>query len=193
MRLILLALILSIPYLSHAASKEASVAIDVLLANNIIGRDSGNEVTREYLSSCLKNPSQSRYIIECDDVLFKHNISFFMLADNDLPVIVITEDGASVENRWVYEVRDNEYIDIKSKVWPNITNKMISELLMQQTGDKKYTESYVLSVAHSSYRVSHTSVDALIVNSGIPDKSWGIKLGKIKWNGHDFKFIPKHS
>jgi len=193
MRLSLLTLILLIPILSHATGKQANDPIDVLLENNIIRRDSGQEITREYLAGCLKTSSQSRYIIECDDVNFKYYISCFIRSENNLPIVLITEDGASVENRWVYEVRGNEYIDIKNKIWPNITGKMVSDLLIQQTGDDEYTERYVLSVAHSSYRVSHSSTDVLIVYSGIPDKSWKTKLGELKWDGHEFKFFPEHS
>ena len=193
MKLIVTTLLILFSSLVKAANMPPDDILDVIIKKNIIGGDSGPEFTKGFLAGCIKKQSPTRYKLECDAVLFTHYISYFEHVDDKSTIILITEDGASVENRWVFQFQGGEYIDIKNKVWPNITLKMISNLLVQQTGDKKYTESYVLSVAHSSYRVSHTATDALIVNSGIPDKSWGTRLGEIKWNGHKFKFVPKNS
>ena len=179
--------------LVQAASLPINDIIEVLLEKNIIVRDSGQEVTKDFLYGCIKQQNPARYKLECDDVLFTHYISSFQRSDDNSMIILITQDGASVENRWVFAIRVSEYIDIKNQVWPNITDAMISNLLIQQTGNKKYTSNYVRSVAHSSYRVLHTRSNVLIVRSGIPDESYGTELGVIEWDGRKFNFVPKRS
>ena len=175
-----------------AQSSVPKDVVEVLFEKNIIGRDSGKEVTKEFLSSCIKSQNTNRYKIECDDVLFVHFISFFETNDKT-KIILITEDGASVENRWVFRIQENKYIDIKNKTWPNITDAELSKLLIQQTGNKKYTPAFVSSVAHSSYRVLHTERNILKVHSGIPDDTYGTELGVIKWDGNQFIFKPNGS
>ncbi len=169
---------------------DASSVIEILLSQDIIHRDSGLEVTSQFLSDCLKSTSRSRYQLDCEDVLFIHYISFFESESDSPPIVLITQDGFSVENRWVFEIRENEYINVKDKIWPNITHKMVGDLLIQVTGESKYTEEFVLAVAHSHYRVTHTPNDVLIVSSGIPDENQMTKVGEIKWTGRDFMFGP---
>jgi hypothetical protein len=175
-----------------AGEHKSEDVIGLLLKENIIVRDSGDEVTKEFLLSCLSSKNPSQFEIKCDDVLFTHHVSYFENRKGS-NIALITEDGASVENRWVFEVQGDNYVDIKDKVWPNITDKIISNLLMTQTGDKKYTAEYVTSVAHSNYRLSYTKSNSLVVHSGIPDNSFGIELGTIEWNGNQFEFLPKGS
>ncbi len=175
-----------------AQSLEPKDVVEVLFEKNIIGRDSGKEVTKEFLSSCIKSQNLNRYKLECDDVLFVHFISFFE-TDDKIRIILITEDGASVENRWVFRVQGNKYVDVKITTWPEITDSEISKLLIQQTNNKKYSPSFVSSVAHSSYRVQHAVSNLLKVLSGIPDETYGTELGVIKWNGNKFIFTPKGS
>ncbi|MDH5612122.1 MAG: hypothetical protein OEY66_06660 [Gammaproteobacteria bacterium] len=177
--------------LAQAENLLLNDVTEVLIKNNIIFRDSGENATKEFLSSCIQSQSPTRHILECDDVLFAHYISYFEYVDDKSTIILITEDGASVENRWVFQVRGGKYIDIKDKVWPNITGTVIGQLLIQETGNAKYTSSYVSSVAHSSYRVLHTMSNILKVQSGIPDESFGIELGVIEWDGNKFNFVPK--
>jgi hypothetical protein len=193
MRIISTVFLLMISFLSQAESTQASDVSNVLLKQNIVFRDSGKGVTEIFLKGCLARESQKYYVLSCDDILFKYHISFFERNSDKSVLILITEDGASVENRWVFQVKDGEYVDIKSKVWPNISKETISQLLVQQTGNIKYTTTYVSSVAHSSYRVSYTSTKSLIVGSGIPDQSYGVELGGIEWDGNKFNFVPKKS
>lgn len=170
---------------ASVSADEALTAIEVLFTNRIIHRDSGTATTKEYLSHCLENTSASRFVLDCDDVLYTHYISFFY---GDQNVIVITVAGSSVESRYVFEARNTEYTDVTKSSWPKISANVISRLLAQNTGDDKYTENYVLAAAHSNYRVLHRSTDTLIVVSGIPDQSFGMKLGVFRWNGHAFIF-----
>ena len=78
-------------------------------------------------------------------------------------------------------------------MWPVITDEAISKLLLQQTGNTKYTANYVTDVAYSSYRVQHSSTNYLQLFSGIPDESYGTKLGIIEWAGDKFNFKPSGS
>ena len=191
-RNILIALTLAL-LLSCQQKNQSIDPLEPLLKNNIISRDSGKKVTKEFLSSCLRSQSKFLYTIACDDVLFKHHISFYTRNQDGLPVTLIIEDGASVENRWVFMLQAGEYKDIEHNTWPNISEKTIAELLVEKTGNAKYTEEYVSSVAHSSYRVTHAATEVLDVYSGIPDDSWKTKLGQILWNGKEFEFVPDRS
>lgn len=189
MKSIIFILTLFFPVLSYAVETRSHNVIDVFLQNNIINRDSGSDVTREFLEHCLRRGMQSDYILECDDVLFPYYISFFEHDDKNSYIIFITQHGASLENRWVFEIQDAQYIDITEKAWPILTEKMISDLMILKTGNEQYSERYLFSSAHSIYRLLHTHSNTLIVYSGIPDESYGTELGYIEWNGHEFNFF----
>ncbi len=169
--------------------------IDLIVHKEIIARDSGQQVSRGFLQSCIKQVDIARYIIECDDVLFVHHISLFERSDIKSTIVLITEDGASVENRWIFENKKGKYVDVKEDLWPEITDQMVSDQLVRVTGDKRYTAEYVNRVAHSPYRTQHSSANTLIIRSGIPDKSNGVKLGEVEWTGTRFIFkssMPKN-
>ena len=189
MKLIFLVIFLSTPNLGYAAESRSEIAIDLLYSTKIIGRDSGEEVTRDFISSCIKTASSSHLILQCDDVLFTHYISFF--ERNDISeIVLITQDGASVENRWVFAEHDGKYKDITGYAWPEISRATVADLLRKVTGSEKYSAEYVVSVAHSSYRVQYAPAGLIKVTSGIPDKSWGVKIGEIRWTGEKFQFVP---
>lgn len=175
----------------HADNADLENVLDIIIKENIIGTDSGREVTEEFLTRCTEPENPSHFIIKCDDVLFNHYISLYAHRDKKSKVVLISEDGASVENRYIFQFEGKKYSDIKRNVWPVISDKEIGQLLAQDTDDRKYTEKYVRSVAHSSYRLKYTSSNKIEVLSGIPDKTYGTKLGEIKWDGKKFDFLPK--
>ncbi|MCE8023288.1 hypothetical protein [Billgrantia aerodenitrificans] len=189
-RVFFAAMLISPSILSHAATVQSADALDLLLKSNIVNRDSGEEVTRRFLSECLSKEGPARYRLECDDVLFVYHISYFDNISGQSEVALITEDGVSVENRWVFEVGDGVYVDVTEKIWPTITENMIGKLLVQETGDSSYTAEYIRGVAHSSYRISYGADTAIMVGSGIPDVSYGVELGRIVWDGREFVFLP---
>jgi len=193
MRKIYIGLLSIFACICQEVSAQPDEILKLLLEKQIIYRDSGQVVTREFLMSCLEAKSHIQYRLKCEDVLFTHHISYFTPTTNNSKIVLITQDGASVENRWVFEVKGNEYTDIKKHVWPVITSKTIGELLMAKTNNQKYTDHYIRRVAHSSYRVVHTMSSHLVVKSGIPDKSEGMELGIIEWNGREFKFLQNRS
>ncbi len=174
---------------SVAQSSNQEIIIRFILDGDLLIRDSGEPLSREFITDCMNKKSDRQFVIECDDILFKHYITFFKDVKSR-KVILITEEGASVENRWVYLVDNNKLTDITKKVWPEIKPQTISALIIKETGDQKYTENYINSVAHSSYRIKHpNNQDTNIeVFSGIPDSSWGLKLGEIHWDGNMFLF-----
>ncbi len=184
-RIITLILIfLSVPSI---ASEDLSLKIIYLFQNEVIrGRDSGEPVTKEFVSNCLKQKRNNHYIIECNDLLFTHYLSIFTNSENH-KVLLITQDGASVENRWVFLLKENDFIDIKRSSFPDISNSTISRLLINKTKNDKYTKLFIDSVAHSSYRLIHNPSNIAIV-SGVPDDSFGTKLGTLDWVGNKFVF-----
>ena len=174
---------------SFAQSSNQEIIIKFILDNNFLFRDSGAPLSRDFLIKCMDAKGDQQFVIECDDILFKHYITFFKDSKNR-KVILITKDGASVENRWVYVVEKNTLTDLTKKLWPEIKFQTLSTILIQKTGEKKYTEDFINSVAHSSYRIKHPNSQNsnIEVFSGIPDSSWGLKLGEIHWNGNKFLF-----
>ena len=179
-----LIILLLIPLFALAEDSQFEHLSTLIHKNNIIGRDSGEAVTKSFLSACLK-PQSERFIkIECSDVLFTYNISTFTDSTNS-QIILITEDGASVENRYVISDKGE---NITAKVWPSIPLNELSELLIKHTGQNRYAAKYIRQVAHSSYRIIHLGAGKLNLVSGIPDDWFGTKLGEIKWNGNKFIF-----
>ena len=183
-------LVLSLPC---NASDFPEDVLKLLIESRIFGRDSGQEVTKEFLNSCLEPKDSSHYLVQCDDILFTHHVSFFESKENKERVVLVIADGDSVENRWVYERREGKYALVTADLWPIITDKMVSDLLILHTGEKKYTERYVASVAHSSYRTIQVATNRFDVGSGIPDNNYKLELGTIEWNGAAFLFRPRKS
>ena len=183
-----LSILFSVNSFSESIHKE--IIINIILNNNIIVRDSGEQLSREFLIQCVHAKGNNQFVIDCNDIVFKHYITFFKDYKNR-KVILITEDGASVENRWVFVEDNNKLFHISETLWPEINLTTLSKLLINKTGDKKYTEEYISRFCQSPYRIKHPSkrkpnVDVL---SGIPDSSEGLKLGEIHWNGKTFNFI----
>jgi len=189
MRLIITLILILFPCVAYSKSDFFNIVSNMLLENNIVYRDSGKAVTKDFLSDCIKQQSLKRFKLECEDVIFSHYISVFEM-DEGSKIVLVTKEGASVENRWLMLVQSKGYVDVINKMWPIISDKEVSRLLTQQTGMTKYSPTFVKSVAHSSYRVQHTAEDTLIVLSGIPDETYKTKLGVIKWKGVKFEFIP---
>jgi hypothetical protein len=177
---------------SFAQSSNQELIIKFILDNNFLFRDSGSPLSRDFVINCIDTIDDRQFIIECDDILFKHYITFFK--DNkNRKVILITKDGASVENRWVYVAEEKTLKDTTKELWPVIKPQTLSAILIKKTGDQKYTEEYIKSVAHSSYRIKHPNNQSsnIEVVSGIPDPSWNLKLGEIHWDGNKFIFQSK--
>lgn len=193
MRSIFLAMLWIFAVCSHADQSDVDRVADILLKSGIIGRDSGGEVSSEFLYSCLSSREANLYVLECEDVLFPHYISYFSKDGNEKRIVLIIQEGASVENRWVYDVSGPRPNDIKEKVWPIISPEEISELMIRNTKNEKYTPRYIRSVAHSNYRTSYTGKNILTISSGVPDESYGTKIGLIKWNGRKFIFVRNNS
>jgi hypothetical protein len=191
-RLLLLIFGIFVATNSFAQSSNQEIIIKLILDNNILVRDSGAPLSRDFMIQCMHAKGDQQFEIECDDILFKHYITFFKDSKNR-KVILITEDGASVENRWVYVMVKNTLADRTTMLWPAINLQTLSNLLIKKTGDKKYTEEFIDRVAHSSYRIKHPTKQNpnIEVFSGIPDSSWGLKLGEIHWDGNKFQFQSK--
>lgn len=177
---------------SFAQSPNQEVILRFILDNDFITRDSGAPLSRDFLVDRLHANGDRHFVIEGDDILFAHYITFFKDSD-DRKVILISEDGASVENRWVFIIANGFFIDSTAGLWPEINSKTISDILIRLTGDKKYTEEFIDRIAHSSYRIKHPNEENpyIEVLSGLPDSSLDLKLGEIFWNGNSFQFRAK--
>ena len=174
--------LLFISSLCSASDITENTIIDVLYNNVSLYSDSGNKLSKRQISNCISQQRPSYFVVNCSDLLFQYNISIF-----DNSYILITQSGASVENRWLFNSNIHN-TNIFDKIWPTIDNSTISEILISKTGDNKYTTPFINQVSHSKYRISHTSSNMLTLTSGIPDKSEGISIGKVEWNGKQFVF-----
>ena len=178
-----------LPVYAFAEPIKKETLFKLILDQSILRRDSGRPVTVEFIESCLMRDGVSYLVFECEDVLFSHYVSIYKDLDESA-VVLITRDGASVENRWVFSVKGGEFIDVKSEFWPEITNETISRALIKATGNSKYTGEYISKSAHSSYRLKHpqSSGGHIEVLSGIPDTTFKTRIGEIRWSEGRFHF-----
>ena len=147
-------------------------------------RDSGEPVTRAFLDECRKDVGANHVVLECKDLVSPWHISP-VSNTGERYLFLITEEGDSVENRWVLEYQGGRFRDVTSTAWRDISIATISERMIEATGDVKYTETYLEQVAHSPYRVEHpsTATAPIIVHTGVPDRTFGTKIGELEWNG----------
>jgi len=188
-RLILLLVCCLLPVFAFAQLVTKEVLFKLILDQGVLRRDSGRPMTLDFIESCLGRDGVSYLVFECEDVNFSHYVSIYGGMDGS-PVVLITRDGASVENRWVFSIRGGEFIDVKSELWPVITYSTVSRALIKATGDRKYTEEYISRSAHSSYRIEHPESDKghIEVLSGIPDSTFRTRIGEIRWREGRFHF-----
>ena len=175
---------------SYAESLPKQEVAQLLMAEKLVGRDSGETVTEDYIESCLQDLEDSDFVLECEDVISRHYIYQFRAKETVKPGLLIIDEGFSVENRQVYGWQDDEYVDITEWAWPVISYTQVSTRLQEASGDPKYTPLYVRRVAHSSYRLERKDRSTMLFVSGIPDDSRGMLLGEIRWNGLRFVLIP---
>ncbi len=188
-RLAILLMCCLLPTLSLADPIRKEILFKLILDQNILTRDSGAPPTLRFIEDCLRRDGITYFVFECEDVVFSHYVSVYEGQDGS-PVVLISRDGASVENRWVFSMREGGFTDVKTELWPDITNSMVSESLIKATGNPECTEEYVLRSAHSSYRIRHPEPNQshIDVLSGIPDSSFKTKIGEIHWREGRFSF-----
>lgn len=141
-------------------------------------------MTAEFLDSCRKDVGPHYAKLECRDLVPIWHISE-LPNTGDRHVFAVTAERPSTEGRWVLEFRNGEFRDITDSAWPVISREAISERMISATGVQKYTAVYLLTVAHSSYRVRHpsTPAGAITVLSGVPDDTFGTPIGGLRWKG----------
>lgn len=188
-RLILLLVCCLLPAFAFAQLVTKEALFKLILDQGILRRDSGRPMTLDFIESCLRRDGISYLVFECEDVLFSHHVSIYESPDGS-PVVLITRDGASVENRWIFSMKGDTFTDVSSELWPEITNSTISRALIKATGNSKYTAESIHRSAHSSYRLKHpeSSEGYIDVLSGIPGATFKKKIGEIRWSEGSFHF-----
>jgi hypothetical protein len=151
-------------------------------------RDSGAPITADFLNACVPASTPTYILIDCNDLTFPHLASAFP-GKNGETFLLITEDGASVENRWVFKVQGEKYVDVTQTAWPELSYKQLAELYAK-AGFKNpnYTEAGLKALAHSSYRITHpqngeTTVELM---EAYPEQGDAKSFGKLHWNGQSF-------
>jgi hypothetical protein len=152
-------------------------------------RDSGEPVTPEYLKTCVTASTPTYVMLECHDLSFPHFASAFAGKKGEI-FLLITEDGASVENRWVFKVVGDQYEDVTKAAWPVLDNKKLATLYTK-AGFKNpnYTAEGLHALAHSSYRILHpkNGENEVQMMEAYPEGPEEAKpVAKFIWNGETF-------
>ena len=162
--------------------------VNSIYASGILHRDSGQDVSEEFIANCTRGAGPKLFVLECDDIIFKHNIGVYESKGNDDEyVMLIIIDGASVENRIVFKVAGETLLDITSTAWPKINDIEISQDLVDASKNSKYSKTYIEQAAHSSYRTKLFPGNRIELSSGIPDETFGTFVKTLSWNGLKFE------
>lgn len=157
--------------------------------SKVIGRDSGQAITDDFLQSCIKEQTDIFVKYECDDF-----VNTVMVGQLDAEHLILLGDGVSVENREVYRRSgaDINYLDIDlEKV---VTEKDVAELLNKKFKTTDYTEEEIKRIAHSHFRTElpRKMGDPIVVKSGYlgQETDHGFKpIATLKWNGKSFELV----
>ena len=165
--------------------------LTLLATSESIGivRDSGQPVTQKFLEDCSTATGPTHLKLDCPDLTSVFEVT--QLGSEGHPTaLLVTQDGASVENRWLFVRQSNGFVDVTATAWPQIPVEIISERMIATTRDPIYTVKYLRQSAHSLYRVRHPprSTDPFAVVSGVPDASYGTKIGELYWDGSVLRF-----
>ena len=191
MRLVAIGFLLavSLSAVAHASEGETvgpRVVIESMASGEIalVGRDSGSPLSKAFLDDCWEDVTEVYGRLDCDDLIPVVHISRVAGARPRV-LFAVTSEGASVENRWIFEQSEDGLRDVTAAVWPALSRSEISKRMIEATGDPKYTADFLLRVVHSPYRVRHlTSKGAAIaVHTGVPDETFGTKIGELRWDG----------
>jgi hypothetical protein len=123
--------------------------LNALLGFRLLTRDSGKEVTEEFLSECVREHTDSYFKIECGDVLWAYNTAF--IGDQH---IMIVADGASVENRIFYKLNGDEVTKVDDKFNEMFTVEKIVELVKKKFDGADVSVESLSRAAHSKYRTT---------------------------------------
>lgn len=160
----------------------SSLVFHLIQKYKIFDRDSGKNVDVSFLQSCLKESSPTYAHFECDDLTFPHFASQFGGAKEKM--VLIIEDGASVENRYLYKVSGTAVTPLNFEEHLALTPSQIAHQTQKAFNESKYDEAYFQSSAHSSFRMQlpRNGETFIQLMSGVYDKA-SIPMGKLKWRG----------
>lgn len=149
--------------------------------------DSGLNATSEVLKTCVADSTPTYLFLDCDT--FPHIVSSYK--DNTgNTYLLITEDGASVENRWVFKIVGEQIENVTTKVWPLFDHKVLANLY-KNAGftNPHYTEDGLRALAHSSYRLLHprNGESEIQMMEAYPEVDEAKAFAKIRWNGERFE------
>jgi hypothetical protein len=142
-----------------------NIFVTALMKTRIMTRDSGEALTESFIRKCVNEHTSVYVKFACNDIVFDYNA--FLVSAND-NIIIITEDGASVENRLLVKVNGDsvEVLDVDFEKL--ITQEKMAELINKKFNVKKYTGEFIRNVAHSHFRliIPKESGQNIVVTSG---------------------------
>ena len=158
------------------------------MSSKVIMRDSGEDITRAFLQSCIKEKTEIFVKYECDD--FVNTVKVGQL---DKDHLILLGDGVSVENRELYKITSSgvEYQDFNLEIV--VTEKDVANLLNTSFQTKEYSEEGIKRIAHSHFRAKlpRRNGESIVITSGyLSNREHGYKpIGTLIWDGK--KFILK--
>ena len=166
--------------------------IIAILKHEVRLRDSGKEITEEYLGNCIKEKTQIFIEIYCEDLNWPYYLG---LLGGDPQYIYFVSHGASVENRSLFKIVDGKITQIEDTLRKILTLEKIVQLLNKNFSEKKFTVEKLEMSAQSSYhtRLPKKKGEDIVILSGdqgyeYPEYSYK-PIAKARLNGHTFELI----
>jgi len=173
------------------AAKLANIIADAVLQSNLMSRDSGAEVTAEFINDCVKERLATYIEFFCDDLHFPFFAKFFKGQASDY--IYLVEEGFSVENRAFFRINGETVIKKADPISALITHEQVARWLNRKFLTEKYTAKKLEQIAHSHYRTLLPKVDGepvTILSGELANPEHAYKpIGQIRWNGHQFELV----
>ncbi len=157
--------------------------------SKIIGfSDSGKPITKKYLEECINEKTSTYLKLSCNDLTFDHYLVSFK-AKNGGHIYFMIEDGASVENRYLWKTLKDDNNEMLKQYWPKMDDAKIAALINKKTGKKSITAEAISASAQSSYR-TRLPKDGTNFISVYPGDFNGVgdigEIAKIEWDGKAF-------
>lgn len=173
------------------ASEEQSFEdklLEQLVQEKLLGRDSGEPLTKLWLRPCLTQKSEVVFSLECDDLPFAYDI-FLLSPESAHPSVLLLENGHFVQNPWFYTIHPQHLAKKSLDLNKLLSAEILSAQLLKATGNEKFTPAYIKQQGLSAYLLKY-SADGFILLSGLDDESHGLRLGRLDWDADAFKFTP---
>lgn len=160
--------------------------LNLLAESSIITRDSGEEVNKKFVRSCLKKSFDRYVLFQCNDLLF--DIEVKILGDNRNHILVV-QNGASVENRYLFKKDlDGEFSVPDNNLKKIVSYEVVSKLIKEELNLDYSIEKLRMS-AQSYFRLElvSDSRDIYLLSGDLYPEESHQRLAKLKFINNKFR------